>query len=94
MGVFISASINSGVADDGSYTATKVPIAVIDRDQSELSESLTAYLGETAELVDVVDDSFAMQDVYKRQCQYYALRRIEQNMFPLARLAHDASHPA
>ncbi len=62
MGVFISASINSGVADDGSYTATKVPIAVVDRDQSELSESLTAYLGETAELVDVADDSFAMQD--------------------------------
>lgn len=62
MGVFIAASINSGVGDDGSYNATKVPIAVIDRDRSELSESLTTYLGETGELVEVADDSFAMQD--------------------------------
>lgn len=62
MGVFISASINPGVNDEGSYAASKAPLAVIDRDGSELSESLTAYLGETGDLVEVEDDPFAMQD--------------------------------
>ncbi|WP_139650912.1 ABC transporter permease [Raoultibacter phocaeensis] len=62
MGVFISASINAGVSDEGTYTAAKAPLAVIDRDGSELSENLTAYLDETGELVEVADDPFAMQD--------------------------------
>lgn len=62
MGVFIAASINTGISDDGTYNASKVPLAVIDRDNSELSKSLTSYLAETGNLIEVADDSFAMQD--------------------------------
>ncbi|MEG0989807.1 MAG: ABC transporter permease [Gordonibacter sp.] len=61
MGVFIASSINTGSTEE-NFSATKVPFAVIDRDQSELSRSLTAFLDENAEQVKVADDSFAMQD--------------------------------
>lgn len=61
MGVFITSSINMGI-DGTEYTASKAPFAVVDRDSSPLSESLTAFLSEQGEAVEVVDDSFALQD--------------------------------
>ena len=61
MGVFITSSINLGI-DGSEYTASKAPFAVIDRDSSELSESLAAFLGEQGERVEVTDDPFALQD--------------------------------
>lgn len=61
MGVFITSSINVGV-DGTEYTASKAPFAVIDRDGSPLSESLTAFLSQQGERVEVADDPFALQD--------------------------------
>lgn len=61
MGVFITSSINVG-GDGTEYTASKAPFAVIDRDGSPLSESLTAFLSRQGEKVEVADDPFAMQD--------------------------------
>ena len=46
MGVFITSSINVG-AGGTEYTASKAPFAVIDRDGSPLSESLTASSSST-----------------------------------------------
>ena len=61
MGVFITSSLSIG-GDDPEYEAAKPTFAVIDRDGSELSQSLTAFLSEQGELVQVTDDAFAMQD--------------------------------
>ncbi len=61
MGVFITSSINVG-AGGTEYTASKAPFAVIDRDGSPLSESLTAFLSQQGENVEVADDPFALQD--------------------------------
>lgn len=61
MGVFMASSINMGI-DGTEYTASKPPVAVVDRDGSELSENLTTFLGEQGEAVDVADDPFALQD--------------------------------
>lgn len=61
MGVFITSSINVGV-DGTEYTASKAPFAVIDRDGSPLSESLTTFLSQQGESVEVADDPFALQD--------------------------------
>lgn len=47
---------------EDSYASAHASVAVIDRDGSELSAELSAHLEETQELVDVADDSFAMQD--------------------------------
>lgn len=61
LGVFITSSLN-GEGESGSFTASVVPIAVIDHDGSEISQSLTSFLGESGQLVDVPDDTFAKQD--------------------------------
>lgn len=61
MGVFIASSINTGSTEE-SFDAVKAPFAVIDHDQSELSQSITSFLGKNAEQITVDDDPFAMQD--------------------------------
>ncbi len=61
MGVFIAGWINVGT-DDGEYSASKTPFAVIDRDDSDLSRSLTSFLEENGQSVDVIDEPFALQD--------------------------------
>ena len=61
MGVFIASSINTGSTEE-NFNAVKAPFAVIDHDQSELSQSVISFLGNNAEQVAVADDSFAMQD--------------------------------
>lgn len=61
LGVFVTGGVTTG-AGDGEYAATKTPFAVIDRDDSELSESLTSFLGENGQAVEVADESFALQD--------------------------------
>ena len=62
MGVFIGSSIDVSGDEGGQYAATKAPFAVIDRDGSPLSESLTAFLATQGEAVEVADDPFALQD--------------------------------
>lgn len=61
MGVFITSSINIG-GNGSEYSATLTPYAVIDRDGSELSEGLAAFLEQNGQAVAVDDDAFAMQD--------------------------------
>lgn len=61
MGVFITSSINIG-GNNSEYQATQTPLAVIDRDGSEFSEGLTAFLEQNGQAVAVDDDAFAMQD--------------------------------
>ena len=61
MGVFITSSLSLG-GDEPEYAAAKPTFAVIDRDGSELSEGLAAFLSERGEQVQVADDAFAMQD--------------------------------
>lgn len=61
MGVFATGSLNATPGDEG-FSAAKVPVAVIDRDHSELSQSLTAFLADNNDLVDVADDTYAMQN--------------------------------
>lgn len=61
MGVFIAGSINVGT-DDGEYLASKTPFAVVDRDGSDLSRSLTTFLQENGQPVKVADEPFALQD--------------------------------
>lgn len=61
MGIFIASSLN-GEGEAGDFAASEIPIAVIDRDQSELSQGLTDFLGTVSNLVPVEDDSFALQD--------------------------------
>lgn len=61
LGVFITGGINIST-EDGEYAATKTPFAVVDRDDSELSESLTAFLSENGQAVEVADEPFALQD--------------------------------
>lgn len=61
MGVFITASINFG-SEAGEFNASEMMVAVIDQDESELSHSLTSFLDQNGQLVEVADDSFAKQD--------------------------------
>lgn len=61
MGVFLTSSMNFG-AEDAEYEAVQTPFAVIDRDNSVLSEGIIAHLEQNGERVDVTDDSFALQD--------------------------------
>lgn len=62
MGVFLA--IGSVPAEEGetTYAAERARIAVIDRDASDLSRALAAYLGENHDAIDVDDEARAMQD--------------------------------
>lgn len=62
LGLLIASSLSVANADEGfeSYTAD---IAIVDRDGSELSNGLAAYLGERCTIVPVDDDGFALQDI-------------------------------
>lgn len=72
MGVFIASSLSLG-GDDPEYAAAKTPFAVIDRDGSELSEGLTAFLSENGVRVDVADEPFALQDAVATGYARYVL---------------------
>jgi len=71
IGLFIIISSTSNSNTDLSYSDTGVPMAVIDRDESALSKALTGYLGDRQELVDLADDTEALQDaLFFRDVEY------------------------
>ncbi len=49
------------------------PAAVLDRDQSALSQELTAFLGQRAELIDLADDPRTVQDAVAQNRAAYIL---------------------
>ena len=54
-----------------SFSQSKLPIAVIDRDNTELSKGLSDYLGTIHTLVSIKDDMTEMQDnLYYRNIEY------------------------
>lgn len=64
MGVFMLGSFPSDevAAPDGDAIEYQSQIALIDRDNSELSRALYEHLQATDELIDVEDESYALQD--------------------------------
>ncbi|MCL1879191.1 MAG: ABC transporter permease [Actinomycetia bacterium] len=71
--VMTGAPSGSPAADQVSFNAAKPPVAVIDRDQSEVSHALTAFLSERAELVEVADDTISIQDAIAQEYATYIL---------------------
>lgn len=72
MGIFVTGNPNAVPADQ-SFSAAQVPFAVIDRDHSELSQSLTAFLAKNDDQQNVADDSYAMQDAVATGQVHYLL---------------------
>ena len=63
MGVLVLGDIDAAAsADAGSYEAYPARVAVVDRDGSALSGALAAWVDQTYELVEVADDTQALQD--------------------------------
>ncbi len=71
MGVFIGMS--SVGSPQGDFNEERPAIAVIDRDDSELSRGLTAFLGESASLSEVDDTRQAMQDAIAQNYVSYLM---------------------
>jgi len=74
-GIFIALTFlftTTATSDYGEdYSTTVLSIAVIDRDDSELSRALTDYLGELHELKELPDDTEALQDaLFYREVEY------------------------
>lgn len=66
-----------------TFSQNKLTIAVIDRDNTELSKGLSDYLGTIHKLVDIEDDKTAMQDnLYYRNVTYILIipEGFEQNI--------------
>lgn len=54
-----------------SFSDKKVPVAIMDHDNSEISHALTEYLQQTQNLVKIEDDKDALQDaLYYRKVEY------------------------
>lgn len=72
MSLFVGlASVRTGSSADaageaGAHRVLEDPVAVIDRDGSEASRALTAYLAGSYELTDIADEPFALQDALAR----------------------------
>lgn len=68
---FILANINLNSKSAETFTAEKIDIAVIDRDNSEQSRALTDYLSETQNIVDIGEDESTWPDeMYYHIVQY------------------------
>lgn len=61
MGLFITSGVYPPATSAG-YESAEVPFAVIDRDQSDLSRSVAAFLEERGTSVEVADEARACQD--------------------------------
>lgn len=61
MGLFITGGLNFGGTSDG-YEPAQTPFAVIDRDQSDLSRAVGAFLEDQGTSVEVADEARACQD--------------------------------
>lgn len=74
-GIFIGLAILMSNVTSGtemqSFQDTKIQIAVIDRDGSELSRALKEYMGSRQNLVEIEDDKEKMQDnLFARKVEY------------------------
>ena len=63
MGLFITSGVYPPATSAG-YESAEVPFAVIDRDQSDLSRSVAAFLEERGTSVEVADEARACQEGY------------------------------
>lgn len=59
--------------DSSAYEAARPTVAVIDRDGSAVSEALADYAAETAELVELPDTAYALQDAAAKDLANYVL---------------------
>lgn len=73
MGIAIAWGTVSVSPTGDSYQRESAQIAVIDRDGSEISHSIAAFLSENNELVEVEDESIALQDAVARGKVSYVL---------------------
>lgn len=71
MGILMASSLPFGEGDDAQFAQFQTKFSVIDRDGSDLSRGLTAYLGEHGIEVPLEDTEMALQDaVAKGQSSY------------------------
>ena len=71
MGVLMASSLPFGEAEDAEFVGHRTRFSVIDRDGSDLSQGLAAFLGERGEEVPLEDTPIALQDaVAKGQSGY------------------------
>ena len=69
MGVFIG--MNSASTPDAEFSATRPDIAIIDRDKSDLSFGLSDFLAQHSSVVDIDDNTVALQDaIAQNRVQY------------------------
>lgn len=61
MGLFMAGGLTFNAESD-SFEAARAPYTVIDRDQSDLSRAVGAYLSERGMFVEVADEARALQD--------------------------------
>ncbi len=73
MGIAMAYGSVSVSSDDGAYQRESAKVAVIDRDGSELSEGIEAFLGEGNELVGVEDSTIGLQDAVAKGKASYLL---------------------
>lgn len=71
MGVLMASSLSFGEGEDTQFAQFQTKFSIIDRDGSDLSQGLTAYLGERGIEVPLEDTQIALQDaVAKGQSSY------------------------
>ena len=74
MGVLMASSLPFGEAEDAEFVGHRTRFSVIDRDGSDLSQGLAAFLGERGEEVPLEDTPIALQDaVAKGQSGYVVI---------------------
>ena len=74
MGVLMASSLPFGEAEDAEFVGHRTRFSVIDRDGSDLSQGLAAFLGERGEEVPLEDTPITLQDaVAKGQSGYVVI---------------------
>jgi ABC-2 type transport system permease protein len=73
LGLVVTGAPSSNVAGVVNFDAPKPEIAIVDRDNSELSRGLCDFLAERATLVEVADDTRALQDAVAMNAVCYIL---------------------
>ena len=94
MGLFITSGVYPPATSAG-YESAEVPFAVIDRDQSDLSRSVAAFLEERGTSVEVADEARACQDAVATGLVDYLLivpAGFEEGYLAAARDGGDGPH--
>ena len=73
LGLIVTGTPGGNATGEVSYEAPSRPAAVIDRDNSEVSKGLVTFLDERTTLVELADDTRAMQDAMAQNTVPYIL---------------------